>query len=267
MKKLTVFAFLFVFVLAHASFAPYLTKEEKQEMIKKDRLSKREKLEELRLEKLRLQKELLQQKIEQNNKGKEENTLEEKTTYVPSPAPEPPIVINIVKPINPESMREPDKTRKPYVSDFKAKKYYPPLEMGLSGGLLAGIPGGYLEFRWNGPLSMEQLSIKTGAAYAQGKDTDGVDRKHALLFADGILHALPLGSEGVDAYLGGGLNYLVKTSGQVSGAVAGEIYVGLDSRLDRGGSIYAELGWGAIRTGFSPTYKGLNVTLGIKGKI
>lgn len=144
---------------------------------------------------------------------------------------------------------------------------YPPLELGISLGLIANIPGGYAELRWNRPLDLDPVGIKTGVAYADGKDANGVERRHALIFADGVWHLNPPGTDGVGTYIGGGLNYLVLTSGHISGAVAGEAYFGLESRMGKTEFLYAEFGFGAIRTGVSPSYKGLNATVGYQSKI
>jgi hypothetical protein len=40
--------------------------------------------------------------------------------------------------------------------------------------------------------------------------------------------------------------------------------VGLDSRISKKEVLYVELGYGYLRTGFSPTYRGLNATIGYR---
>jgi hypothetical protein len=134
-----------------------------------------------------------------------------------------------------------------------------PYEFGISLGLLAGIPGGSVEFKWN--------QLKTGVMYAQGKDLDGNERKNALVFVDGIYRFSSPVKRDNGVYLGGGLNCLVYTTGQVQGGVGAEIYLGIDSIIGKTESVYVELGYGVIRTGFSPTINGLNAVLGYRTKI
>jgi len=149
----------------------------------------------------------------------------------------------------------------------KSRRIYSPFEFGISLGLLAGIPGASVEYKWNQPLDIEPFSLKTGVMYAQGKDLDGIERRNALVFVDGIYRFSSPVKRDNGVYLGGGLNYLAYTTGQVQGAVGGEIYIGLDSRMGKTEFIYVELGYGSIRTGFSPTYNGLNAMVGYRTKI
>ncbi|MFA4966831.1 MAG: hypothetical protein WC624_01260 [Candidatus Margulisiibacteriota bacterium] len=158
------------------------------------------------------------------------------------------------------------KTLKPVLPEKKSVKYGYPLEFGFSLGLLANIPGGRLDLKWN-DLFDSNLSVKTGLMYADGKDADSIERKHALIFVDGLWRLVQPEDNRVGVYAGGGLNYLALTTGHVSGAVAGEIYAGLDSKMGKSETLYVEMGFGAIRTGFSPTYKGLNAFLGYRTKI
>ena len=158
------------------------------------------------------------------------------------------------------------KTAKP----MPEKKNLPsarPLEFGISLGLLANIPGACAELRWNQLFDNNNLSVKTGLMYADGNDANGFERKHALIFADGLWRLSQLEDNRVGIYIGGGLNYLVLTTGRVSGAVAGETYAGLDSKMGRNETLFVEMGFGAIRTGVSPSYKGLNAVLGYRNKI
>lgn len=142
-----------------------------------------------------------------------------------------------------------------------------PLEFGFSAGLLAGIPGAYAELRWNNPFTLEFASIKTGVMYADGKDTSGTERKHFLIFTDGVYRFVAASADNIGTYIGGGINYLAMTSGRVSGTVGGEVYLGLESKMSKGEYLYVEMGYGAVRTGFSPTYKGLGATVGFRAKI
>ncbi|MBI5698970.1 hypothetical protein HZC35_01490 [Candidatus Saganbacteria bacterium] len=140
----------------------------------------------------------------------------------------------------------------------------PALEAGLSFGYFANVPAAVADLRWHNIMEWERVSARTGVIYAQGEDTDKTLRKHALLFLDGTYRLDSMGMRGAGTYAGAGVNYLVYTSGRVSGTWAGQVYVGLDSRIGRREVLYVELGYGYIRTGFSPTYRGLNAALGYR---
>ena len=137
-----------------------------------------------------------------------------------------------------------------------ARPYVGP-ELGLAAGLFANIPSVAGEVRFHKFLGIDGTAVKAGLRYAQGKDANEVARKSALVFADGIINLNS--GPGAIYYLGGGLNYLAYTTGQVSGTVGGEMYLGVQE-----GAFYGEAGYGAIRTGFSPSYKGLILNIGLK---
>jgi hypothetical protein len=149
----------------------------------------------------------------------------------------------------------------------KSGRLYSPFEFGISLGLLAGIPGASVEYKWNQPLEIDPFSLKAGVMYAQGKDPAGAERKNALVFLDGIYRFSSPVKRDNGVYLGGGLNYLAYTTGQVQGAVGGEIYIGIDSLIRKTESVYVELGYGLIRTGFSPDFNGWNAMIGYRTKI
>ncbi len=140
-------------------------------------------------------------------------------------------------------------------------------EIELGAGYVAGIPGVEAALRFNNPLGMVASSLKTGVIYAVGKDTDSVERKHALVVVDGIYHMAPMFGPGVKPYFGLGLNYNAYTTGKRNGAVAYQAYLGLQGRMSRHNSAYLEVGYGYIRTGFSPQYKGLHSIVGVKAVI
>lgn len=137
-----------------------------------------------------------------------------------------------------------------------ARPYVGP-ELGLAAGLFANLPSVAGEVRFHKFLGIDGTAVKAGLRYAEGKDANQLNRKSALVFADGIVN-LNSGT-GAIFYLGGGLNYLAYTTGQVSGTVGGEVYLGIQE-----GPFYGEAGYSAIRTGFSPSYKGLILNIGLK---
>lgn len=130
-------------------------------------------------------------------------------------------------------------------------------EVGLAGGLFANLPSVAGEVLFHKILGISGTGIKAGLRYAQGDDADNAFRKYALVFADGIINLN--GGPGAICYLGGGLNYLAYTTGQKPGTVGGEAYLGI-----REGGLYGEVGYSEIRTGFSPSAKGLTLNLGFK---
>jgi hypothetical protein len=131
------------------------------------------------------------------------------------------------------------------------------IDIGLMAGLFAGLPALTGEIKFHKFLDIDAAVAKLGVRYAQGDDADKVLRKYALVFADGVvdLNAGP----GTILYAAGGVNYLAYTTGKKQGTLGGEAYLGI-----REGGLYAEAGYGAIRTGFSPTSKGLILSVGFK---
>ena len=67
----------------------------------------------------------------------------------------------------------------------------------------------------------------------------------------------------VENYVGGGLNYVVLTSGRVSGSLGGQLFYGIESK-GFNGILFGELGIGILRTGFSPDHQGLTLLLGYR---
>lgn len=137
-------------------------------------------------------------------------------------------------------------------------------QFGLSAGYIAGIPGAAAELRFHNPFDMIRTSIKLGLGYAQGKDTAGTTRKHALIILDGIYRMSPPQAHGPRSYVGLGLNYDAYTTGQKSGDLGYQAYYGMEFGRARGGQMFLEVGYGAIRTGFSPGQTGATALLGYK---
>ena len=97
----------------------------------------------------------------------------------------------------------------------------------------------------------------------QGEDSDKITRKHALLVIDGIYRLNPPATRGIRSYIGLGINYDVYTTGQKSGSFGGQAYYGMEGNFGPG-QLFAEFGYGTIRTGFSPDYAGLGAVLGYR---
>lgn len=137
-------------------------------------------------------------------------------------------------------------------------------QIGLSGGYVAGIPGAIADIRFHNPFALLRTSTRLGACYAQGKDTAGITRKHALLMLDGIYRLNPPHAQGLRSYIGVGLNYDVYTTGQTSGDLGYQAYYGIEGGPFGGGQTFFEVGYGKIRTGFSPEYTGVTALMGFR---
>jgi hypothetical protein len=165
--------------------------------------------------------------------------------FVP-PRVQPPVMDPIVaKPLGPDHPKR------------VAQQLKKDADFGLMAGWFAGLPALTGELRFHKFLDIDAAAAKLGVRYAQGDDANKVMRKYALVFADG---AIDLNSgPGPILYAAGGVNYLAYTTGKKQGSVGGEAYLGV-----RDGGLYAEAGYGAIRTGFDPTVKGLIFSAGFK---
>ncbi|MBU0672921.1 MAG: hypothetical protein KJ732_07845 [Candidatus Margulisbacteria bacterium] len=168
----------------------------------------------------------------------------------PPPPPPPPPMIKQMPPMPRPTQGQMLRQRSPQV--------------GVSAGYLAGIPGAVAEVRFHDPFDMVRTSIRFGAGYAQGDDTAGTLRKHALVIVDGIYRLNPPQAEGLRSYIGLGLNYNVYTTGRVSGAAGYQAFYGIEGGRPDGGQMFFEVGYGSIQTGFSPDYTGLTAQVGYK---
>jgi len=151
---------------------------------------------------------------------------------------------------------------KPRPKPMMAKHRGP--QFGISAGYIAGIPGIQAEVRYHNPFDLLRTSIRIGGAYAQGNDTNQTMRKHALIVLDWIYRLNPPHAQGIRSYFGLGLNYNAYTTGQVSGSSGYQAYYGVEGGSRRGGQTYFEVGYGSIRTGFSPDYTSVTALLGYK---
>lgn len=212
----------------------------------------------LKKKEVQLQKKVLQQELKLKQLKEKEEFI--KGEGEPAPGALPRFQPMPMKPM----MVPPAAAAKPKPEKLRVQ---PALEAGLSGGFFASIPAAVADLRWHNIMEIERVSARTGVIYAQGEDSNKTLRKHALLFLDGIYRLDSMAMKGAGTYVGVGVNYLVYTSGKVSGIWAGQMYVGLDSRISKKEVLYVELGYGYIRTGFSPTYRGLNATIGYRWSI
>ena len=105
-----------------------------------------------------------------------------------------------------------------------------------------------------------KTSLRASGSFSQ---TENADRRYAFAACDGILN-FPAGwLTGVENYLGAGLNYTGLTSGPRSGTFGGQLFYGIESE-GFGGRIFGEMGWAILRTGFSPSCRGVSVLIGYR---
>ncbi len=135
-------------------------------------------------------------------------------------------------------------------------------EFGFSGGLFANMPSMAGEVWFHKLMGIDSAGLKAGLRYAAGDDSDGRMRRNTLISIDGTMNLT--GGPASSVYLAGGLNYLAYTTGQTSGAVGAELYLGVQEGSIAFGSLYAEAGYSEVRTGFSSPMKGLILNLGFK---
>lgn len=139
---------------------------------------------------------------------------------------------------------------------------------GIAGGYLAGgCTGALLEVRFPDPFQFASTSGGLGVAYATGDDTAGTNRANTLAFINGYYHFTERSAQGMRSYIGAGANYTISSVstafGSQSGTVGGQVFYGVEAGAP-GGQIYGEVGYSMIRTGVSPSYKGLNAIVGFK---
>lgn len=103
-------------------------------------------------------------------------------------------------------------------------------------------------------------SVRLASGLVQSQDPD---RRFIPLDLDLIFNFPPGLLTGVENYLGAGLNYVVLTTGRTQGAVGGEVFYGVQSE-GFGGVVFGEMGYAILRTGFSPSQRGISVLFGYR---
>lgn len=148
-------------------------------------------------------------------------------------------------------------------------------ELGLIAGML-GLTGNFLfeDPMGIGPMigmPANAVQWKLGLGYAQGKDKNQNDWRCVPLIVDGIINLPADVMGGVESFVGGGINYVVYRSGQTSGSIGGQVYVGIQGDLGMGlGKSYGEVGYSILRTGAStdkPMFSSQSVTVLVGQKI
>lgn len=135
-------------------------------------------------------------------------------------------------------------------------------EVGATYGFFAGMTSLLAEVRV--PLRMivgpTTVNLRLVTGLTQGRD-DG--RRFFPVNFDLIFNFPPGWFTGVENYLGCGLNSTALTTGLKSETLGGELCYGVESE-GFGGTVFGELGFAIIRTGFTPSYKGMSVLLGYR---
>ncbi|MFH1826121.1 MAG: hypothetical protein ABH823_02370 [bacterium] len=143
-------------------------------------------------------------------------------------------------------------------TDSMKRKY----ELGVTYGVLAGASCLNAEIRF--PLASRfgfaTTALRQAVGYAQSRDTGA---RYVPLQVDLVLNYPPGVFSGVANYIGFGVNYVVVTTGRVSGALGGEAFYGVESE-GFGGKLFGELGYSILRTGFSPAHYGVTVLVGYR---
>lgn len=135
-------------------------------------------------------------------------------------------------------------------------------EIGAQAGFYSGSTSALGELRFKLPyiFGPATTTLRLAGGLAQSRDTS---RRYAPVMLDGIFN-FPAGwFSGVENYVGAGLNYVVLTSGMKPGTIGGQVFYGVESNGFLG-KLYGEMGWGILRTGFSPSHRGTTITVGYR---
>jgi len=163
------------------------------------------------------------------------------------------IAVPVLPPITAEVRPSTPPLKKPRDPFYKGN----PLS-NFSLGYFAGIPAASLSLQYFNLFRQFSVSGRVGITYAQGQD-----RKNALISLDGLYHPEADYLLGLHSYVGAGVNYNAYTTGQKSGAFGGQLFCGLEGESPSG-IYFLEIGYGALRTGFSPSFKGSTLQVGFK---
>lgn len=139
------------------------------------------------------------------------------------------------------------------------------VDLGIAGGSFSSASGLNLEMRLQTPYVMgpATTSLRLAGGYYLSRD---MDRRYALIQTDAMLNS-PAGMiTGVENYFGFGLNYVAMTTGRVSGALGGQVFYGVEGD-GFAGTMFGEIGYGIMRTGFSPSHKGITLLVGFHDTI
>jgi len=147
------------------------------------------------------------------------------------------------------------------------------IQTAVEGGLIAGMAGLSANVLLADPMGLgamvglpaNAVMYKLGVGYAQGNDTNSVSWKAVPITLGGVVMLPADMMGGIETFVGGGINYVAYRTGQTSGSIGGDIYVGVAGDLGLGGKTYGEVGYSILRTGASDkgAYSSKSVTVQI----
>lgn len=135
-------------------------------------------------------------------------------------------------------------------------------EIGAVAGMFSGATAVFGELRFPqryifGPAT---TTLRLAGGLVQSED---MKRRYAPVQLDAVFNLPPGYLTGVDNYLGAGFNYVVLTTGRVPGTFGGQAFYGIEGE-GFGGKLFGELGYGILRTGFSPSHSGVTAMVGFR---
>lgn len=135
-------------------------------------------------------------------------------------------------------------------------------EVGGVAGLFSGASAlmGEARFPLHFIFGPATTLFRVSTGLAQSRDAD---RRYVPVNIDLVFNFPPGWFTGVENYLGAGLNYVVLTSGRVSGTIGGQLFYGVQSE-GFGGVVFGEMGYGMLCTGFAASHKGTTIMVGYR---
>jgi hypothetical protein len=183
--------------------------------------------------------------------------VEETTPAVPEAVPEVEEVVEATDEVivQPELVAEPGRAEPEPGRRFE-------FQIGGMAGLFAACTTALGEVRFPLPyiFGPATSSMRLAGGLCQSED---MSTRYAPIHVDCILN-FPAGwFTGVENYLGGGLNYVLRMTGPETGTIGAEIFYGVESR-GFGGMLFGEMGYGALRSTQVPSHRGISVMLGYR---
>ncbi|MFC1568375.1 hypothetical protein ACFL37_01595 [Candidatus Margulisiibacteriota bacterium] len=135
-------------------------------------------------------------------------------------------------------------------------------EIGGMAGLFAATTGALGELRLPLPyiFGPATSSLRLAGGLCQSED---MSTRYASIHVDCILN-FPAGwFTGVENYLGGGLNHVVRMTGPDTGTIGAQVFYGIESR-GFGGKLFGEMGYGTLRSSTVSAHKGISVMVGYR---
>ncbi|MFA4967385.1 MAG: hypothetical protein WC624_04120 [Candidatus Margulisiibacteriota bacterium] len=151
------------------------------------------------------------------------------------------------------------------------------LQTAVEGGLVAGMLGVSGNLLLADPMGLgamvglpaNSVMYKLGVGIASGNDMNSKTWKALPITLGGVIMLPADMMGGIESFVGGGINYVVYRTGQTSGSLGGDIYVGMQGDLGLGGKTYGQVGYSILRTGTSDkgAYSSKSVSVQVGQKI